>query len=321
MLNAQKQDKIRRGVYKVSAELLRMVRPYERYLHHRYQPSHTSPPPIFIIGSPRSGSTLLYQLVTNLFDVSYISNFTSLFYHSLITGFQLQHLLFAPRPHNQYRSYNGHTKGLRGPHECGKFWYQWFPTQQHFVAGDEYDPDHYQSLRQTVSAITTASQKPLLFKNLNCGQRLQILAQLMPDALFIYCKRDPLYIAQSLLEGRLRVYGDRNEWWSVMPHNYAPLKELPYHQQIVGQIYHLQQQIECDLLLYPQKQRLELHYETFSADPTSVVQQLRTFWQQNGLSVGERPLAHLPKARQGNTLRLARADESAFRLEISRYSW
>ena len=37
-------------------------------------------PPIFIIGAPRSGSTLLYQVLINNFKLSYIPNISSIFY-------------------------------------------------------------------------------------------------------------------------------------------------------------------------------------------------------------------------------------------------
>ena len=37
-------------------------------------------PPIFIIGPPRSGSTLLYQVLTSYFDLSYFKNLHSKYY-------------------------------------------------------------------------------------------------------------------------------------------------------------------------------------------------------------------------------------------------
>ena len=39
-------------------------------------------PPIFIIGAPRSGSTLLYQVLTDYFEVGYISNLHAHFFGS-----------------------------------------------------------------------------------------------------------------------------------------------------------------------------------------------------------------------------------------------
>jgi len=37
-------------------------------------------PPIFIVGAPRSGSTLLYQLLAYYYNFSYFTNYSSLFY-------------------------------------------------------------------------------------------------------------------------------------------------------------------------------------------------------------------------------------------------
>ena len=36
--------------------------------------------PVFLVGPPRTGSTLLFQLLLNSFHFSYVSNITSFFY-------------------------------------------------------------------------------------------------------------------------------------------------------------------------------------------------------------------------------------------------
>ena len=43
--------------------------------------------PVFIIGSPRSGSTILYQLITNYLDVLYVDNLINLSRGNLFFGF------------------------------------------------------------------------------------------------------------------------------------------------------------------------------------------------------------------------------------------
>ncbi|MEA1896642.1 MAG: hypothetical protein U9N53_03130, partial [Bacteroidota bacterium] len=47
-------------------------------------PSQNSP--VFIIGIPRSGTTILYQLVTQIFNVSYFNNFINLSRENLYFG-------------------------------------------------------------------------------------------------------------------------------------------------------------------------------------------------------------------------------------------
>ena len=42
--------------------------------------------PVFIIGAPRTGSTILYQGLTNYIDVLYIDNLTSRLYKNFFFG-------------------------------------------------------------------------------------------------------------------------------------------------------------------------------------------------------------------------------------------
>jgi len=131
----------------------------------------------------------------------------------------LEEYLLGDSPHHMFESNYGMAKSLRGPNECGQFWYRWFPGDRHFIAYHEYSKEELLDIRRTICAISIKFLKPLVFKNLNNGQRLQMIKKILPESLIIFVKRDPVFTAQSILGGRLDFYGDKNTWFSVMPKN------------------------------------------------------------------------------------------------------
>ena len=67
--------------------------------------------PTFIIGAPRSGSTILYQALTNAYDVAYFDNVACTLHRNPLAGFALSRVMFGDRPHDSFTSTHGTTSG------------------------------------------------------------------------------------------------------------------------------------------------------------------------------------------------------------------
>lgn len=281
-----------------------------------------TPPPVFIVGAPRTGSTILYQAITNRFDVAYISNLASLFVRSLWLGERLHRVVYRGAPHGCFRSAYGKTRGLNSPSECGKFWYRWFPRDRHFVTLADVDVAGMGRLRRTIAAITEDGGRPMVFKNLNCGQRLQVLHRVLPEALFLFIVRDPVQTARSILRGRVERQGSKERWTSVMPRNHAALMRLPYPAQIVGQVHALERQVARDLTLFPPRQSLQVHYEAFCEDPEATLERVAGWLGANGVRIGVRPGARLPDLRaSAGSPRDEDEDGAQLRSEVAKLDW
>ena len=258
------QNLLPRLLLRMASETLKLVIPIDAYLISRMEiPERFNYPPIFIIGAPRTGSTIVYQVIINYFNFSYISNFSASFYHSLYVGMVLSHFFLGDSPLNQFESQYGMAKGLKGPNECGQFWYRWFPRDHHFIASHEISREDLLGIRKTIFAISNNFRKSMIFKNLNTGQRLQVIKKILPESLFIFVKRDPVLTAQSILAGRQDFYGDKNSWFSVMPKNKSELEKLDYPEQVVKQIYYIEKQILEDLKNFHSCQHIIIQYENF----------------------------------------------------------
>ncbi|MDR9498522.1 MAG: sulfotransferase [Hydrogenovibrio sp.] len=227
--------------------------------------------PIFIIGAPRTGSTILYQALTNQSDVVYIDNLSCFFKQNLFMGEWFSNKLFKQKAHNCFQSDHGNTKrcGWRAPSECGVFWYRWLPTDRHFVDHNEVSQKDIEQIRSEVTASTNYFNKPIVFKNLNAGQRLRMLVKAFPDAKFVFVRRDPLYTAQSILKAKRKLKIPGNQFWSIMPSNVEDLKQLEWPEQIVKQIYYLEKQIAEDLQLFPKENVFEVKYTDLSQQTIS----------------------------------------------------
>jgi hypothetical protein len=251
------------------------IAPFERRGIARYSQKKPEFRPVFIIGPPRSGSTILYQLITEYLNVLFIDNLNNMAREIPWFGFWLSHTVFGEKSHHSFRSYHGNTKGLHAPNE-GLFWYNWLPKSRHLVEPEEINYKSKQQMRDLIYALINKYQKPLIFKNLSFAVRLPLIHQLFPNAKIIYIKRDPLFVAQSIFMAKKKSNLPDTKLWSIQPREAQALGQYSPEKQAVHQTYHLYQQIEEDLSAFPSDQTFTLRYETINQTQV-VIDDLKPF--------------------------------------------
>ncbi|KAA3609940.1 MAG: sulfotransferase [Calditrichaeota bacterium] len=223
---------------------------------------------LFIVGVPRSGSTILYQVLTNYLDVLYFDNLAHLFNRNLLFGMWLSNKKFKSGPHNCYRSIHGSTMdwGLHAPSEAGPFWRRMLPGKDHFLTNEEIETLKSEKIKNNLDPLMAKYRKPLIIKNLVLSQRLKIVAKLYPQAKIVFLKRNPLDNAKSIYKARQSLAVKKGEWWSVKPKNYKDLLALDEPELVVKQIYYIEKQIMEDLSLFPEKNISFLQYDECLSD-------------------------------------------------------
>lgn len=245
--------------------------------------------PIFVVGAPRSGSTLLYQLLTDRFDVGYLANG-----HARHPGapslVERRRGLIRRRPAalGDYRSAFGGTAGDLGPSECGPFWYRFFPRRPHHVSADDFPTASRRQLRAAVGAFVEACRRPVVYKNLVNTARMEAIAAALPEALFIAIHRDLTDNARSILDARMGVAGAYDGWWSVEPPGIERLRQLPTHEQAVEQVRVLDALVERVEASIGSDRVLHLAYEDLCADPHAELARIAAFAAGHGTQLGER---------------------------------
>ncbi len=164
--------------------------------------------PIFIVGAPRTGSTLLYQLMIGRLRLAFISNLMALVPRRMILIAKLTHGPMA-RIKGTRESQAGYVPGLISPNEAGAVMRAWFES--------DVSPEERVLVRNTAVRLSQLCGAPLAIKNLLNSLRLENIHRVFPEARFIYVRRDPLYAAQSIVLTRERELGDRSQWLGPRP--------------------------------------------------------------------------------------------------------
>ncbi len=249
-------------------------------------------PTIFIVGAPRSGTTLLSQLLITYFELGYINNIAARFWLAPYIGVLLASTLQDSErpPAAGFESDLGATPEYEGPHEFGFFWRRWFKFgETHQLNPEQIEAIDKEFFQQELSAIESVFIRPLLFKNVPAlSLQVDFLASTLPKAIFIHCRRNPIYAAQSLLQYRLKYYGDKEKWLSIKPQEYSRLKKLPYAEQIAGQIFYTLKRIDQVFESLESSRYLTIDYEKICVSPMEQLERAATLFAENGYDLNRR---------------------------------
>ncbi len=280
-----------RDVTRLVRATLRLPHVAANRLLHRLESTRadggTSPlefPPVFIIGAPRTGSTLLCQTMVDYFDIGYFSNLHCAFFGAP----SLAQRVLAPalrRRRSDFRSVHGQTRGWHAPSECGKFWYQFFRSDPQVVGVNDVKVAEMARLRGALRSLGDEFERPVLFKNIFNALRLEPLARAVPEATFIVLNRDIVDAAHSILETRHRLFQDYAAWWSCMPENTDRLTRLPAHEQVVEQIRGVYRLIENARRNLDDARFLDITYEEFCANTSETLERIREFQRFHGAPI------------------------------------
>ena len=251
--------------------------------------------PIFIIGAPRSGSTLLSQVLISAFDLGYFSNLHAYFFGAP----DIPQKLLGKRLRYEGKNFDsrfGDINGLLSPSECGEYWYRFFRRSPQYVRMEDADPEKMDQFRRSITRFTENCKRPVLFKNMLVALRLRPVIKCIPGALFIIIRRNLFENAQSLLEARIKIYGNANTWWSMEPPGIDTLKKLPPPQQVLAQIQEIHSTIESDLRAsgIQEDRVMFVDYEDFCSDTHDTLHKFESFCKYNGLSLNR--TANVPKS-------------------------
>lgn len=248
-------------------------------------------PPIFIIGPPRSGTTLLYQLMVYSFEMAYFTNMAARFREAPVLATRLQLHSYQGRQDQKpsFKSDYGRTKGKLAPHEAGWFWNRWFPTE--WNEGYNYTREGYLSehdkflMYQSVRGIEQAFEAPFINKNVKHSVRIRVLLEVFPKALFIQMKRNPFDNANSILKGRKERNENINDWWSVMPKEISYLKDKDYLEQICGQVFYIEKHIEEDITKVSKERLYVVRYDELCTNPKKELDKIADFVSAHGCNL------------------------------------
>jgi LPS sulfotransferase NodH len=298
-------------------------------LHGLTLPDVASPgagrlPLIYIVGAPRSGSTLLSQVLSRHLQVGYINNLIARFWARPSVGIRLSQIVLGDRAaeHITFASEHGVSAGAAGPHEFGYFWRHWLrldeqPTH-HLDTAARAALDHDGLRHALENEILGTFALPVVFKNLICGFQAATLAAIHPQTVFVHIQRDRAANARSILSARLKRHGRYDAWWSLKPSTFDDIRALRSPvAQVLRQIDDTTRELSNEIS-GSGAVAVDVRYEELCGHPADVINHVVGAMRGAGAAVATRP--HVPAAFEqspGPPLPPELADELSERLSAS----
>ena len=226
-------------------------------------------PLIFVVGAPRTGTTLVSQVLINHLPVCFINNLTAVFPRSPITA-NLLFGKFLPRREITYKSFYGKSTYFSGPNDALHIWDRWLGKDRTRIPGC-FTAAQQEEMQKFFGAYEQAFKKPVLNKNNNLNMCADLIADVFERAHFICMTRDPLYLAQSLLIARIQIHGDPTISYGIDRDDKAYKNDTDFVRDVCEQvifhenrIHSLQEKIGKDKFWI-------VEYERFCENPQELV--------------------------------------------------
>ncbi len=249
------------------------------------------PLPIFILGAPRSGTTLLYELLVNCYEFSYFTNFANTFYNTPLTvsKFGAQ---FKRNWYGNQESRFGTISGLGAPSEAGSIWGRWIPEFNYLDENDaEERSKHLADLVRVIKALQLIQGAPFINKNVMHCVHIRFLDAVFPNCLFIDLRREKKANVRSIIRAREQKGGpmlDADGWWSVRPRNVESWCGLSIEEQACAQVSLLHKNIDESFRAIGEDRRIMINYEDICLDPESILEKVRKFLISKSLDIQKR---------------------------------
>ncbi len=231
---------------------------------------------LFVVGAPRSGTTLLSQLLSATGSFAYITNMAARFWAAPAVGLMFQNLMEQHRPQRNellLESTHGVTHEPFAPHEFGYFWKQWLNL-------NDPDPQTWYRLQdpsrfsKTLASMERAYDLPLMFKSICASFAIDELSRVLPNARFVWIRRSKLYNCQSLLKLRQDVWGDVKSWPSDSLYKCDDIELKSPAELVVYQVELIERIIADSFRRLPADRCLSLEYEDVCLDPKKAISQV-----------------------------------------------
>lgn len=241
--------------------------------------------PIFILGAARSGTTLLYQLVSRSPDLAYINGFMTYFPRipaitALLTRsqYKTRKILF--------NSKYGKSPGIMGPQQGHQIWGRWFRAGE---ITNELTLSQECSFQTAVNALQNIFGKPLAIKWPGFNAHLAELRHAFPDAFYIIIERNPFENAKSLYKGRVDLLGHPMKSITRLPRSYSYQGGVP-EESIAEYLKSVSEDLAWLMGVLKEQQFAFIKYENLCEAPELTLTQIFKKYQEHSIfavSLGE----------------------------------
>ncbi|MCF8229573.1 MAG: sulfotransferase [Bacteroidales bacterium] len=306
----------------VIKDLFNLLFPVQKQLQKKYQ--RNKYPFLFIVGCPRSGTTILLQWLASLNLFSYPTNVLNRFAYAPYIGAQIQKILFDKKFDfsNEFNDINssisfssnlGKSMGALSTNEFQHFFRNYMNNiVPRYLNDDEIKDVDFKGIKEGLSSIEVAFGKPFIVKFFMLQFNLDLAFKYLSNSIFAFIKRDPIYNMQSILFAREKYNNDKNEWLGFMPKEYFELKGMDVYHQIAGQVYYTNKSINDAFVSIPNKNKIKIQYKDFCNNPKKYYHQIKRKYEYFGYEMPEF-YAGIDHFTSADKLKLAKEENEKFK--------
>ncbi len=245
--------------------------------------------PIFIVGSHRSGTTVLYDSLCKHPSLAYFTNSTALIPEIPILNQRLGDLIGLQDIQLERFFKDGVNYAYDSPSEGIRIWEHYMdPDADHCLDEGSSNPEMDTYLKETiVKHLKHFEKSRFINKNPDNSVRLRYINKIFPDALFIHIIRDARAVCASYLKAQERV---REFFGPDHPHaqhgtkvkDWDEMRQMWADDPVAGAGHlwvKIIETIDQDRHAIPDERFIEFHFEDFCADPDSYFRQVIDFCQ------------------------------------------
>lgn len=213
--------------------------------------------PIFIVGVPRSGTTVFYRCLAKHPDLAWISPATR----------KYARYYWPCRIRQIFRN-------RRLPVEGSRVWRKYVNGPDDVLTASDVTPEQTRYYHEVVrNQIRLAGKPRFLIKHPRIGLRLGYYDAIFPDAVFIHLIRDGHAVAESILRRRRRD-ASKNKWWDVRPPGWPAQMSRPAAEQVGWQWDQCIRIIRQTARNLPADRYIEIRYEDFCSTPVDALRRI-----------------------------------------------
>lgn len=193
--------------------------------------------PVFIMGSARSGTSILYRLLTMTGRFNYVSAYHLIAHDALLAN----HVEGRTEAAKQALAERFVALGIAGVRFDGVEVSPDFPEEYGFRLGprQQLNPrtlPRFLELCRKVQ-LTSGADRPLLLKNPWDSRRFLYIKAVLPESRFIFIHRNPAHVVASLLDGMRSLLRARNAYHALLAESYDRLMDNPVRRALARGLF------------------------------------------------------------------------------------
>lgn len=240
--------------------------------------------PVVILGVERSGTTLLYSLLSNHPDLYWLSRLDSVMPRWPRTATLLRRVMTAlhPQSHVAVPGAISRSTGLVSPSECLPYWravFGWGDERDYRVEDDHFTEDDVtDGLRERLCRDLSvrcrwSGRSHVLLKQPGFALKVRFLAEVFPDAYFVHVLRHPYWNWVSLVRAKRR---SEERFWGTKTPGWRELLDVEPEVQAALQMEAVSAILESDVqrASIPPGHWLRVRYEDLTSRPQHVLERI-----------------------------------------------